>query len=358
MSTSLVPPQPAGVPAELPGKTEAGLALRGMQKAAVLMVILGEETSASVLRELDEDEVQRIGREIASIPVITSEMAEDVLSEFYEMLVAQEYVLKGGMDYARKILVNAFGTEHARRLLDQVSKAPGNDAASFYALQKADPQQLANFIHNEHPQTIALILSHLGPKHAANLLSSLPAELRADVAMRMANLDQISPEIISKIASVIGQKLKSLGETSREAYGGVRAVAEMFNRLDPNQSKEILENIESGNPPLGETIRHLMFVFEDLIRIESAGIRELLARVDRKVLTVALKGTTEALREHIFQAMSQRGAEMLKEDMDALGQVKVKEVESAQQQVIAAVRLLESEGVINLGDAATDQYVS
>jgi flagellar motor switch protein FliG len=332
--------------------------LSGIQKAAVLMVILGEDASASLLRELDEDEVHRIGREVASIPVITSEIAEDVLSEFYQMLAAQQYVLKGGMDYARKILVNAFGADHARRLLDHVTKMMGSDGASFTALQKADPQQLANFIHNEHPQTIALVLSHLGSKHAANLLSSLPAELRADVATRMANLDQISPEVVSKIASVIGQKLKSLGEMSREAYGGVRAVAEMFNCLDPNESKEILERIEGADPQLGETIRHLMFVFEDLIRVDAAGIRELLARVDRKVLTVALKGTSEGLRTHLFSAMSQRGAEMLKEDMEALGQVKVKEVETAQQQVIAAVRLLESEGVVNLGETSSDQYVS
>jgi flagellar motor switch protein FliG len=149
-----------------------------------------------------------------------------------------------------------------------------------------------------------------------------------------------------------------LGETSRETYGGVRAVAEMFNRLDPTESKEILESIEGGDAELGQTIRHLMFVFEDLIRIDAAGIRELLARVDRKVLTIALKGTTAPLRNHLFSAMSQRGAEMLKEDMEALGQVKLKEVELAQQQVIAAVRALESEGVINLGDSVNDQYVS
>jgi flagellar motor switch protein FliG len=332
--------------------------LNGIQKAAVLMVILGEETSAILLRELDEDEVQQIGREIASVASITSDLAEEVLSEFYQMLVAQEYVLKGGMDYARKILVNAFGADHARRLLDRVSKAMGSDAASFDALQKADPQQLANFIHNEHPQTIALILSHLGATQAANLLYSLPAELRADVAVRMANLDQISPEIISKIAIVIGQKLKALGETSREAYGGVRAVAEMFNRLDQNSSKDILESIEGGDPQLGETIRRLMFVFEDLLRVDTGGIRELLARVDRKVLTVALKGTSEPLRVHFMGVMSQRGAEMMREDMEALGPVKLKEVEMSQQQVIAAVRLLESEGVISLGDAASDQYVS
>jgi flagellar motor switch protein FliG len=338
--------------------TRLELKLTGVQKAAVLMVTLGEEPSALLLRELDEEEVQRIGRAIAGIASITSEVAEQVLSEFYEMLVAQDYVLKGGMDYARKLLVSAFGADHARRLLDRVGKAMGADAASFDALQKADPQQLANFIHNEHPQTIALILSHLGATQAANLLNSLPAEMRADVAVRMANLDQISPEIISKIASVIGQKLKALGETSREAYGGVRAVAEMFNRLDQTASKDILEAIDSGDAQLGETIRHLMFVFEDLLRVDVPGIRELLARVDRKVLTVALKGTSEPLRTHFLGVMSQRGAEMLKEDMEALGPVKLKEVEMAQQQVITAVRLLESEGVISLGDAATDQYVS
>ncbi len=339
-------------------KNNAASTLNGAQKAAVLMVIMGDEVSANVLRELDEEEVQRIGREIATAPVITSEITEAVLSEFYEMLVAREYVLKGGIDYARKLLVNAFGVDHARRLLDQVNKVLGNDAASFYALQKADAQQLANFLHNEHPQTIALILSHLGAKQAANLIVSLPPEMRADVATRMASLDQISPEIISKIASVIGQKLKSLGETSREAYGGVRAVAEMFNRLDPKGSKEILGTIETDDPQLGETIRQLMFVFEDIIRIDSTGVRELLARVDRKILTVALKGTTEALRNHLFQAMSQRGAEMMKEDMEALGQVKLKDAEAAQQQVIATVRTLEAEGVISLGGESADQYVN
>lgn len=356
-----VPEQTAlGLPpaSTLPPLLQRGPRLNGVQKAAVLMIILGDQVSADILRELDEEEVQRIGREIAGIPTITSEMAEEVLTEFYSMVVAQEYVLKGGMDYARKILVNAFGPDQARRLLDRVSKGLGNDAASFDALQKADPQQLANFIHSEHPQTIALILSHLSPPQAAGLLASLPLELRADVAVRMASLDQISPEIISKIAGIIGQKLKALGETSREAYGGVRAVAEMLNRLDQNEGKQLLETIEGQDLALGETIRHLMFVFEDLLKIDIAGIRELLARVDRKVLTVALKGTSEALREHFLKAMSQRGAEMLKEDMESLGPTRIREVEAAQQQIIGTVRLLESEGVITLSDSSGDQYVS
>jgi len=201
------------------------------------------------------------------------------------------------------------------------------------------------------------VLSHLNPSQAAALLVSLPAELRADVALRMANLDQISPEIISKIAGIIGQKLKAIGELSREAYGGVRAVAEMFNRLDSASSKEILDAIESADPALVETIRHLMFVFEDLLLIDPAGIKEILSRVDRKLLTVALKGTSDQLKQHFLQCMSQRGAEMLKEDMEALGPVKIKEVEAAQQQIIAVVRQLESEGVINLKGTVGEQYV-
>lgn len=332
--------------------------LSGIQKAAVLMIILGDQVSADILRELDEEEVQRIGREIAAIPSITSDVSELVLTEFYSMVVAQEYVLKGGMDYASKILVNAFGPDQARRLLDRVSKGLGNAAASFDALQKADPQQLANFIHSEHPQTIALILSHLNPPQAAGLLASLPLELRADVAVRMASLDQISPEIISKIAGIIGQKLKALGETSREAYGGVRAVAEMLNRLDQNQGKQLLDTIEAQDLALGETIRHLMFVFEDLLKIDTASVRELLARVDRKILTVALKGTSDPLREHFLKAMSQRGAEMLKEDMEALGPTRIRDIEAAQQQIIGTVRLLESEGVITLSESVGDQYVT
>lgn len=332
--------------------------LSGIQKSAILMVILGEQTSSDVLRELDEQEVQRIGREIASIPAITSEMAEKVLGEFYQMLVAQVYVLKGGMDYARKILVNAFGPDHAKRLLDRVSRSLGHQGAGFDALQKADPQQLANFIHSEHPQTIALILSHLGASQAAALLSSLPNEIRADVALRMANLDQISPEVVAKIAVIVGQKLKALGETSRETYGGVRAVAEMFNRLEQQSSKEILEVIEASDAQLGEVIRHLMFVFEDLLMLDASAIREILAKADRKMLTLALKGTSEPLRNHFLQVMSSRGSEMMREDMESLGPVRIKDVEVAQQQIIAIVRQLESEGVINLNDAVSDQYVN
>jgi len=329
----------------------------GLRKAAILMVMIGDEASGSILRELDEEEVQEISKEIARVQTLTPEEAEGVLEEFYQMTVARDYMVKGGLDYARKILNTAFGPDHAKRMLDRLMKTLGNETLSFDALQKTDPQQLAKFIHSEHPQTIALILSHLNSSQAAGLVASLPSEMRADVAVRMANLDQISPDVITKIASVIGLKLKALGEMSRESYGGVNAVAEMFNRLDSTVSRDILDGMEKTSPQLVENIRHLMFVFEDLLLLDVNAIKEVLAKVDRKILTVALKGTSDKMKTHMLQAMSQRGADMLREDMDAMGPIKIKEVEGAQQQIIAVVQQLEAEGVVSLKGAAGEQYV-
>ena len=338
-----------------PNKSD--LDLTGMQKSAILMVMLGDQTSGEILKHLTEDEVGLVAREVARLRSIGSDVAESVLEEFYQMTSAREYVIKGGIDYAKSILLNAFGPETAKRLMDRLIRAMGTDLATFDALQKADPQQLAKFLHNEHPQTIALVLSHLNPSQAAALLASLPGELRGDVSLRMASLDQISPEVICKIASVIAQKLNALGEFSRESYGGVRAVAEMFNRLDSDTSKEILGSIEREDSNLVETIRHLMFVFEDILLIDPNALKEVLSRVDRKALSVALKGTGEQLKTHFLQCMSQRGAEMLREDMEAMGPVKIKDVEAAQQQVIAIIRQLEAEGVLSIRGTVGEQYV-
>ena len=332
-------------------------ALPSLRKAAMLLIVLGEQSAADLLPQLSEDEVQKVSKEVAKITALTPEDAERVLNEFHHLSTAGDYVTRGGIEYARKLLMRAFSPEQAKRLLDRLTKTLGSEASSFDAIQKADPQQLAKFIHNEHPQTIALVLSHLNSTQAAALLTSLPAGLRADVSQRMASLDQISPDVILKIAGVIGQKLKTLGEFSRESYGGVRAVAEMLNRLDSVSGREILDHIEQQDTNLAETIRHLMFVFEDLLLIDPMGLKEVLGKVDRKVLTVALKGTSEQLRNLILSNMSQRGAEMLREDMDALGPVKIKEVDAAQQQIIAVVRQLESDGVISLKGTVGEQYV-
>jgi len=338
-------------------KATDGEVVTSLRKAAMLLIVLGEQTSAELLQQLSEEDVQKVSREVAKITAISSEQAENVLNEFHHMAAAGDYVARGGIDYARKLLMRAFNPDTAKRLLERLTKTLGADAASFDAIQKADPQQLAKFIHNEHPQTIALVLSHLNSSQAAALLTSLPVGLRADVSQRMASLDQISPEIILKIAGVIGQKLKALGEFSRESYGGVRAVAEMLNRLDSASSKSILDNIEQQDANLAETIRHLMFVFEDLLLIDPLGLKEVLGKVDRKLLTIALKGTSEQLRNQILGCLSQRGAEMLREDMEALGPIKIKEVEAAQQQIISVVRQLESEGVISLKGTVGEQYV-
>ncbi|HZL57583.1 MAG TPA: flagellar motor switch protein FliG [Bryobacteraceae bacterium] len=331
--------------------------LTGVRKAAMLLILLGDKVGGELVKQFSEEEVQLVSREVARLEAITSEQAESLLEEFYQMNMAHDFVLRGGFDYAKKMLNSAFGPEVAKKLIDRLSKALGSDFPNIDILQKVDPQQLAKFIHNEHPQTIALVLSHLGASQAAALLISLPAELRSDVSLRMANLDQISPEIMNKIASVISQKLQAIGEFSRESYGGVRAVSEMFNRLDSGTTKEILDVIEQQNPNLVETIRHLMFLFEDLLLIDVNQLKEILARVDRKSLTLALKGTTEQLKEHFFATMSARATEMMKEDIEALGPVRIKEVEVAQQQIIAIVRQLETDGTISLKGTVGEQYV-
>jgi flagellar motor switch protein FliG len=322
--------------------------LTGVEKTAALLATLGESASALVVKHLRDDEVQRVSQAVAQLEHLTSEQAEAVLEEFLQLLATQQYVVKGGYDYARSMLTSAFGPEAAQRMLDRMKERIALESANFDAIQKADPQQLAKFIHNEHPQTIALVLSHLSSSQAAALLSSLPMDLRSDVVVRMAHLDQISPDIISKIAAVIEQKLKTLGEFSRESYGGVRAVAEMINRLDLNESKDVLASIEQTDGRLFETIRHLMFVFEDLMQLDVRDLKELIQKVDRKVLTIALKGTSEQLKLRILGVMSQRSAEMLKEDIEVLGAVKIREVEAAQQQIIALVREMEKEGSLSL----------
>ena len=329
----------------------------GIRKAAIAVVTLGDEVAAEVFRFLGEDEVQTVGREISKLNKVTPEQAERILQEFHEMSMAQDYLMSGGVEYAKRVLNSAFGADRARSIIDRVMKSLGNEIPTFDSLQKADPQQVAKFIQSEHPQTIALLLSHLNSASAAGMLMALQPDVRADVARRMANMDQISPEIVGRIATILEQKLKSLGQFSRESYGGVPAVAEMFNRLESNSGQELLTQIDEADTELGEAIRNLMFVFEDLLLIDSMGMREVLSRVDKNTLTLALKGTSEPLRDHFFANMSERGAAMLLEDMEVMGAVKIRDVESGQQQIIAIIRTLESEGVISLKGAVGEQYV-
>jgi flagellar motor switch protein FliG len=314
--------------------------------------------SAEILKRMPEKEVDAISSAIAKLDAVTARQVESVLEEFQNAVSTRAVDVKGGLEHARLILTEAFGRDYATRLVDRVAKSLDQDAVDFATLRRVDPQQLAKFIQDEHPQTIALVLSHLDPSQAAALIWSLPVETRTDVAVRMANLEQISPESVRTIASVIGQKLRNLGEVSRESYGGVRAVADMFNRLDTNSCSQLMDAVEKEDPALFESVRRYMFVFEDLAALDPQGIKELLSRVDRKILVLALKGTSEELQRQFMAGMSQRGAEMLREDMSALGPVKIKEVDAAQQQVIVQARQLEKEGVISLKSSPSEQYIN
>ncbi|HEY1755109.1 MAG TPA: flagellar motor switch protein FliG [Bryobacteraceae bacterium] len=330
----------------------------GIEKAAIVLLSLGAAASGDILKKLPEDDVDTISTAIARLNTVTESQVESVLGEFRTAIGGRLFDVKGGLERARAMLEEAFGTDYATRLVDRVSKSLDQDAVDFASVRRVEPQQLAKFIQDEHPQTIALLLSHLDSSQAAALLSSLPAEARSDITTRMAGLDQISPEVVRTIAAVVGQKFRSFGELSREACGGVRTVADMFNRLDPSSCSQLLDSLETENPPLFESIRRSMFVFEDLKALDAEGLKELLARVDRKVLITAMKGTSDELQQHFMSAMSQRGAGMLKDDIEALGPVKIKEVDAAQQAIITQVRALEKDGVLSLKGSSTEQYVN
>lgn len=331
-------------------------AIPGPKKAAILSLMLGEEIASQIFKFLHEDEIERIAKEVAGLGAIAPESGEGVLEEFHNMALAAAYVARGGVEFAQQLLLKSLTPEHARRIIDRVVRS-FQSTAGFTSLAKADPQQLSKFILAEQPQTIALILAHLDSSHAAQLLSLLPETLRVDVLTRMASLDEISPEVVSRISSVIEQRLKTLGTSSHESYGGVRAVAELLNRLDRTVSQPVIESLEGQNPDLAVSIRNLMFVFDDLMKVEDSALREIVQRADRKVLTVALKGTTEDMRNRFFSNMSKRAADMLREEMEVLGAIRLREVEKAQHEIVAIARKLEEEGLLTTGAAAGEAYV-
>ncbi|MGA2001785.1 MAG: flagellar motor switch protein FliG [Terriglobales bacterium] len=335
----------------------AQAANHGLQKAAVLMVLLGEEAASHIYRNLAEPEVQRLTARIAEMEHIKPETALSVLEEYYQLTLTQGYLAEGGADYARKLLVKAFGDTGAQQLLDQVSRAAEMSVVQLESLQKADPQQLAKFLEVEHPQTIALILAHLNARQASALLMRLPEETRPETVKRLAQLRQFSPEVAQKVSLALHKRLESLGEQSRRAYAGFKGAADMLNQLDPNTGKGILENIEKDDPKMALAIRNLMFTFEDLLGVPEAGIRELLGQLDKKTLALALRGASEELKNLIFKSMSSRAVEMLKEDMEVLGAVRSKDVTQAQREIVESARKLESEGKLVLSAEAQEEYV-
>jgi flagellar motor switch protein FliG len=331
--------------------------LSGLRKAAIVTLMLGEEASAQVFKHLTEDEIELLAKEVAALGSVPAHMSETVLEEFHQIAQAAEYVARGDIDYAGRILKKSLGDIAGQRVMERVLRS-FQSTAGFQTLAKTDPEQLSKFILGEHPQTIALILAHLAPGNAAQVVTLLPDELRIDVLTRMASLEDISPDVVTRISTVIEQRLRSLTSgTSREQHGGVRAVAELFNRLERTVSAPVLEAIETRRPDLAVSIRNLMFVFDDLVHVDDNGMRELVSRADKKTLTIALKGASDEIRDRFFKNMSKRAADMLREEMEVLGAIRLRDVEKAQQEIVGVARKLEEEGLIVTGGVVGEAYV-
>jgi len=328
------------------------------RKAAILCLTLGEEAATELFKHLDESEVQILSKELALLPDVKSHISAGVVEEFHQLLTARKYVTMGGVDYAKRLLVKSFGPEQARRLTDKV-KISLEAPASLETLQKTEPTQLAKLFQTEHPQTIAVVLAHLEGQTASTVLQQLPESMRGDVMMKLAALQTVSQDVVKRIASVLNQKLSAVETVGRTKVGGITFVADICNRLDRETMRVLMEQIEEGNPDLSLEIRNLMVTFEDILLIDDVGIREIMQRVDKKVLALALKGTVAELQDRFFGNMSSRAVEMMKEEMDFMRQVKLKDVTSAQREIVEVLRLLDEQGIVNLsGAGGADEYVS
>jgi len=331
--------------------------LSGPRKAAILFSVLGEDAAAPVLRNLPEEDLERITEELSRMGQIPLEITVQVLEEYREIMSAQEYIAVGGQDVASRLLSKAFGENGARTMIDRLTQPDDSRTARIDTLKKADPQQLARFLVGEHSQTKALILSHLDPKQASTLLMKLEPEVRADCVRRLANLGNFSPEVAAKVSTVINRRLRSVGEQNRKAGNGFRNIADLMNRLDPAASREILESIEREEPKLAISIRDLMFTFDNFLEVPEQEMRELMNNIDKKTLMIALKGASEDVRSHFYRTMSSRAVEMMKEDSEVMGPVRSKEVSKAQGEIVSIARKLEAEGKIVLKSEGEDEYV-
>jgi len=331
--------------------------MSGLRKAAILLVVLGDEAASAVYKNLAENELRDITQEITELDFISPEVASKILQEYHRLTLTQEYLAQGGPAYASQLLMKAFGEAGANSLLDQVMKAQEGAAHNLVTLQKADPQQLAKFIQGEHPQTIALVLAHMSGKAAAAVLSLLPEKLRGQAIVRMAQMQQFSPEMVQKISLILSRKMMSLGEQSRRGFGGVKAVADLLNTVETTLSSEILTAVEEESPQLAVSIRNFMFTFQDFLEVPESSIRELLGQLEKKSLALSLKGASDDLKNHFFKCMSSRAVEMLKEDMETLGPTRSREVNAAQQEAIALARKLEAAGKMILKNESEEAFV-
>ncbi|PWU08573.1 MAG: flagellar motor switch protein FliG [Terriglobia bacterium] len=329
----------------------------GFRKAAILLTSISDEAGAAILRQLTEDEVHEVTREISLLGKLTDEERHEVLAEFVGAAENPRNFHPGGVEYATSVILAAFGPDHGKRITERLLESIKQEPSDVESIRKADPLHLAKIVQREHPRTIALILCQMDPASAGRVLGGLPQETRVRVARSIASLDQVSPDIVGRLANLIQAKLQIAGDSRTEPCGGVRAVADLLNRVEPATGEEILQAIDQSDPTLGQSIRQLMFVFEDMLNLGQDALRKLLAQVDRKILTMALKGSSPDIKKHFTSVMSSRAAEMLMEDMAALGPVRIRDVQEAQQAVIAIARSLQEKGEISLASASSDEFV-
>lgn len=329
--------------------------LKGIQKAAILLIALGPEKSSLIFKHLKEEEIEDLTLEIANTKSVTPQVKEKVINEFYEVCLAQQYIAEGGIGYAKELLEKALGADKA---MDVIGKLTASlQVKPFEFVKKTDASQLLNFIQDEHPQTIALILSYLSAGQAATILGALVPEKQAEVARRIATMDRTSPDVIKEVERVLESKLSSLVNQDYTIIGGVDAVVEILNTVDRGTEKHIMETLEVEEPELADEIRKKMFVFEDILLLDDRAIQRVLRDVDNNDLAIACKGSTEEVQNAIFGNMSKRLAEMIREDMEFMGPVRMKDVEEAQQKIVNIIRKLEDSGEIVISRGGGDEIV-
>ena len=329
--------------------------LSNQEKAAILFIALGPEYSAKLFQHMDDDEIERVTLEIASHKQVSAEQKAEVITEFYQMAMAQDYISTGGLEYAQNVLEKALGSDKAMDIINRLTTSL--QVRPFDFLRKTDPSQLFTFIQNEHPQTIALILAYLEADQAAAVLGALPQDSQADVAKRIATMDRTSPDVVREVERVLERKLSSMVNQDFTAAGGVEAVVEVLGRVDRTTEKSIIETLEVDNPELAEEIKRRMFVFEDIVTLDDRSLQMVLRDVDNKDLSLALKATPAEVSEKVYKNMSKRAADMLKEEIEFMGPVKIRDVEEAQLKVVNVIRALEEKGEITVSRGQGDEMV-
>lgn len=329
--------------------------LNGKQKAAILLISLGPDVAAQVFKHLKEEEIEKLTLEIANQRKVTQESKDKVLVEFHQMALAKEYISSGGIDYAREIIEKALGQEKAMMIINRLTSSL--QIRPFDFARKTDPAQLLNFIQNEHPQTIALIMAYLQPDQAGTILSALPPDRQVDVAKRIAMMDRTSPDVIKDVERILERKLSSLVTQDFTAAGGVDAIVEVLNRVDRTTERTIIENLEIQNPELAEEIKKRMFVFEDIVLLDDRSLQLVLREIDSKDLALALKASSSEVADKVYKNMSKRAAEMLREEIQYMGPVRIRDVEEAQQKVVNVIRRLEESGEIIVSRGKGDEII-